>query len=262
VDRSPDNLRDERDVDELAGLMFGADLSAAEGVVHVTAVWASPSGELVTLGINDETPESRWDGFSLGLARARADVIVTTGQILRDEPELRLAAGSPPGTSEALRAWRLRRRGRSRPPEALVLTSGRELDLDHPLFREPARRTILTGEPRARQLAVEARRRGIGLVGLAAPDPRAALEYLREKRAARTICVEAGPTTSSGLYEPPCAVDELCLSVLHAPAIPAAARGKVFCPGASLESLAGPNSRPFEVREAGARWTFHRCTPS
>ena len=54
----------------------------------MAAVGRDPDGEMVVLEINQSTPRSAHDRFALDLARARADVIVTTGAILRAEPRL------------------------------------------------------------------------------------------------------------------------------------------------------------------------------
>ena len=56
-------------------------------VIHSAAVWLNPgSGKLYSMNINELTPRCREDFWTLNFLRTYADCILTTGQILRKEP--------------------------------------------------------------------------------------------------------------------------------------------------------------------------------
>ena len=67
----------------------------SSGVVHVTAVWQRGDGDLVTLRTAAGAPRVAHDALVLGLARARADAILTTAEVLRCEPGLRHDLSGP-----------------------------------------------------------------------------------------------------------------------------------------------------------------------
>ena len=69
-------------------VLLGPGLDRALGVLHVAAVWETPDGRYRTLRVGEGAIRSASDAVVLSAARARADAIVTTGRILRDEPEL------------------------------------------------------------------------------------------------------------------------------------------------------------------------------
>ena len=73
------------------------------GVLHVVATWFDGESHRV-IRITPRSPKSETDFFVLNLARARADAIITTGRILRDEPELEYAL--PSAWAGSLIAWR------------------------------------------------------------------------------------------------------------------------------------------------------------
>ncbi len=248
-----------RDAEECAATireLYGSDALGEPGVLHVAAVWREPWGRLVTLRIREETPASESDHFVLRLARARADAILTSGRILREEPGLSHGLDGP--GAEALAQWRRRRLGRADPPWSVVLSSGRDLDLDHPLFAGPTRPMIFTGAPGAARLGDAARGRGIEVVAHAAPDLRVALEYLGRERGLRTRVIEAGPSTARAAYAAPPLLDELMLSVFEEPALDAAVRGPDFVPAAELARLLAPAAPARTRREASGRWSFQR----
>jgi len=84
--------------------LYGDELLEDAGVVQVCSAWRDAQGVLRSVRVGPHAPRSETDGFALALARARADVIVTTGQILRDEPGLQHEIGSASGIDFA--AWR------------------------------------------------------------------------------------------------------------------------------------------------------------
>jgi hypothetical protein len=160
--------------------------------VHVTAVGrttarreavGSERATLETIAIGPHSPKSATDFFLLNLARARADAIVTTGKILRDEPAVEHRLQGADGEPAALAAWRRERLGKREPPCSVVLTTGREIDLFHPLFRSAPRVIILTGESAAgalRERAASCRGRG-RRAACAEPGRRARLSPYRAR---------------------------------------------------------------------------------
>ena len=83
-----DAVRQASDVPPVIRTMYGTDLPLDGGVIHPTAQWRAPDDRYVTLRLNADTPTSRHDRFALNLSRARADALITTGKILREEPGL------------------------------------------------------------------------------------------------------------------------------------------------------------------------------
>ena len=236
--------------------MYGAEIGACAGVVHVAAVWEEKPDQYFALAIGEHTPRSQRDHFALEVARARADAIITTGRILRAEPALRHdLRGS---WANGLAAWRRERLGKRSPPLSLVLTSGFGLPLAHPLFGGRAAPIVYTGHAGR---ALEARLPGARLVAADNPDIHGALDYLQNTLGCRTVVIEAGPSTARALYGATPRVDELMLSILQCPgaALPAAARGPGFIATADI-GRALPCSAPFHVVEGSAEgtWQFHR----
>ena len=250
-------------VDTRIVALFGAsDLARFEGVSHVTAVWEPPSrGALVTLKIGEHTPKSDHDFFVLNLARARADAIVTTGKMLRDEPSTRYDLQGPGTLPESLAEWRRERAGRADPPWLLVLTSGRDLPLEHPALHGAPRPIVYTTREAARDLAPRLRGSRIELVGVDDPSARSAIAHLRDGRGARLVSIEAGPSTSRPLYGDPCAIDELLLSVYAELALDPRVHGKPLLSLAELTAKLPHATTPVEVREPSGRWRFslHRA---
>lgn len=222
-------------------------------MLHVAAVWRPPGGDLTNIAIVPEGPRSATDAFVLGLARARADAIVTTGACLRAEPGLRHALAD---TAQA--AWRRERLGRRSPPLSVVLTRGPSLDLRHVLFEAPA--LVFTGESAAPQLVRRARELGLALevVGREPCDLAALMQHLRVERGLETIDVEAGPRTAATLYAAPGRVDELLLSVFCEPRLAPAAQGGAFVPESRIEAVLGPPLHEISRDEQSGRWIFRR----
>lgn len=237
--------------------VYGGDgtLPATAGVLHVTAVWERDrdrDAPLVTLAINEHTPRSDSDFFALNLARARADAIVVTGKILRDEPGLRYELQGP--MAPALTTWRRVVMGRVDPPTVVVLTSGRGFDPTHPALHGWARPLVFTTPTGAD--TIRTRDPAVAVVGVADPGLRAAVDYARSELGATTISIEAGPSSTADLYGSACWVDELMLSTYDGPTVPAAAQGPDFLSRARIESTlrsCGPATRP-----DGDRWRFER----
>lgn len=226
-------------------------------VSHVTACWISGEAgfeELHALAINQHTPKSPWDAFVLSLSRARAGAILTTGANLRAEPQLnhRALVGQP--AAGALEAWR-RREGFHEPPLSVVLTSGRDLDVGHPLFAGPA--AIFTGSDGAQRVGKAAKARGVEVVTVNEPGPRAAVHWLQESGRG-PISIEAGPSTAGELYRDSSLVDEVMLSLFHGRTVPEPARGKTLMTLEELAEALPLASTPRWVDEASGRWSFRR----
>ena len=195
--------------------LYGAELTAPAGVLHVAAVWRARQGRWPTLKITPQTPLSDTDRFVLGLARARADAILTTGKILREEPTLQHSYHDDPQLDRALAAWRADFLGRPSRPVSVVLTARGDIDPDHPLFRGPHSVYVLTGPAAARRLnrrPLDPRHRVMERSEL---NPISALDYLRGEAGFATVSIEAGASTSGALYRPTLRIDELLLSVVR-----------------------------------------------
>lgn len=241
-------------VEERTRELYGDDLPKASGVLHVAAVWERPDGRLRVIRIGPGCPASETDTFVLRLARMRARAILTTGRILREEPGLSHREADP-----TFREWRRERAGLGEPPRTVVLTSGREVDLHHRALQTAHHPTIVTRESAAGSLRHAARVAGVAveIVGRAEPGVRDALAWLRDQQC-QPVLIEAGPTTAAALYELPLGVDELLLSVLHAPVMDERWVGPEFPPLTRLESLFEQQSEPVGVNEKNGRWTFRR----
>ncbi len=238
----------------IAELFGPSPLPRDAGIVHVTALGRWGTTQVVTMAINEHTPRSELDAFSLNLARARADIILTTGQILRDEPSLTYDLFVREPWVRALLDWRREILQRPEPPEVWVLTSGRDLDLDHPGFHSWARARIITGPEAVAHLEGPARERGIALTGLVRAQPRTVVQEARD-RGARTVVIEAGPRTTAALYEAPGLVDELQLSIYEGHLDPEAIVGGPR----SLSELTTALPHSSGTRRFGS-WTFERRT--
>ena len=107
-------------------------------ISHITSLYQlppttppSPNHTLHTLRIDAHAPRSPYDWFALNLSRARAELIVLTGAILRDEPLLTGNVLAEYGG--VLGEWRREVWGRERAVAVCVLTAG-PVDFNHPLF--------------------------------------------------------------------------------------------------------------------------------
>lgn len=235
--------------------LYQTSLPQAAGVLHVAAVWAAPQGRLYNVLIGERTPLSETDDFALGLARARADVILTTGRILRAEPQLDFAW--PDAFGGALAKWRETVCGRASRPAVAVLTRGGDLNPQHPVLQSE-RVSILTGRdatlPKFRDDVAVVRRESPGLLD--------ALRFLQDQAGCSTILVEAGPSTSAALYDGKATPDELLLSVYHGDSLPDGVRGSLFSSWETFDSVGLVERSRCERREPSGRWSFHRLIRS
>jgi riboflavin biosynthesis pyrimidine reductase len=236
----------------IAALYGEADLPSPAGIVHVTSVFRpSPGDPLRTLRITTDTPTSTHDRFVLELARMRADAIVTTGRILRLEPQLRYVP------NPELLAWRREILGRVAPPTVCVLTRGDDLDLDHPALHGALPALLYTSISAAARLRSDPARENLEIVSTASPSIRDLLDFLQRERAVETCTIEAGPTTSAELHADPPLVDELMLSIFEGD-VPPSARGDAIASEAELARLLPHATAPRTLVEPSGPWTFLR----
>jgi riboflavin biosynthesis pyrimidine reductase len=234
--------------------LHGEDPASVRGVLHVAATWRAPDRTLHVIKIGPDSPRSDNDWFVLRTARMRADALLTTGTILRDEPDVRHDE-----RDETLLTWRRNRVGRSGRPRSVVLTSGRGLDLGHPLLRTAHRPLIVTSESGAAALerAALMSEPPVELAARRAPGIRDTLGLLRE-RGCESILIEAGPTTAQALYDAPVLVDELLLSVFEAPTLADELVGPALLAPDRLETLFAHRSDPVVIDEPSGPWSFSR----
>lgn len=244
--------------------LFGDDLRGEAGVVHVFAAWQPTRGAgsepLRALTTGASMPASRNDPFILRIARARTDAILTTGRNLRCEPRLTHGLLSSRADTSDVQAWRELSVGKRGLPDTVVLTHGDNLDLSHPVLNGTNRRWILTTRAGARRLAPAAARPGLEVVGLEAPSPSAAIDWLYSERGYSSVCVEAGPSTSAQLYAADIRVDELMLSLFESERIDQAALGPRFITMQEIERALPTLASSRSISEPSGRWRYLRRT--
>ena len=242
--------------------MLGVALHEESGVLHTAAVWRRPgTGELVVLRIGEHSPKSGRDLLLLCLGRARAQAIVTTGRILREEPgldfDLSPAEGAPGGdgpAAEVIEEWRRSRCGLEAPARIVVLSSGRDLPLHHPAL-EGQDAVVFTSLEGLERLERKAGAFGVQVVGREEPDVRGAVSWLRDQGLDR-VTIEAGPATALQLYRDENMVDGLCLSTYQGSELAEAARGPQFLTGDELHRLLQPVEEATTFEEASGPWSF------
>lgn len=248
-------LTDAASVDRAARALFGGSLDARPAVSQSFVAWRSAEGEpLTTILINEHSPTSDLDFLALHISRARADAIVITGKILRDEPTLSFDLRADPRWGDALLNWRERRWGLFDPPLLLILTGRGEIDFNHPVFHGWARPLIFTNDrAAARKLAAAP----CPVVADEAPDIRRAIRHLQVARGCECVSIEAGPSTARALYERPIAVKELLLSVYLEPSLDERAQGAPLITLSEVRGIFRTETCTVH-REQGRHWSFHR----
>lgn len=244
----------ELDIPARIGALWGTTtLPSDAGVLHVVATWFDGQAHRV-IRIAPQSPKSETDFFVLSLARARADLILTTGRILRHEPELTYSL--PPRWAAGMQRWRAEVLGRTAPPRVAVLTSGRDLDPEHPALHGWATPVIVTTSDATRALA--SRLPGhVDVIGLESTAPREVIDWARVD-GARTISIEAGPSTARALYAEEPLVDELSWSQFLEPELPSSLRGGVLFERAPGTAELRRTAAPLERTENSGQWRFSR----
>jgi len=248
-------LTDAASVDRAARALFGSALDVRPAVSHSFAAWSvGEDVPLTTIQINEHGPQSDLDFLALHIGRARADGIIITGKILREEPNLGYDLRADPRWGEALVSWRERRWGLCDPPWLLILTGRGDIDFDHPVFHGGVKPIIFTSDRAAsRKLAAAP----CPVVSDEAPDIRRAIQHLRVTRECDCVSIEAGPSTARSLYETPIAVKELLLSVYVDASLDERARGAPLVKLSEVrEKFRSETSATH--RAQGQHWSFHR----
>lgn len=243
------------DVRDFTVRAFGRDIAKDVGSIHTAAVWEGPHGPRV-IAIGDHAPKSDTDFFLLHLARARADVIVTTGKILRNEPRLTHDLGISAGFAGALADYRRRIVGRPARGRVVVLSSG-AVDFTHRALHGWAEPWVFVPSDAPRELDERAAMHGVRLVRFARLDLDRALAALVED-GATTFCIEAGIATTAARYTTGRGFGELVLSRYVEPSIDARAIGSAFPTRDVIERIYGPPGASFDVSEESGRWTVER----
>ncbi len=233
-----DTLDSGRAVEALARWLFAGPF-ASEGVVHPTACVARPDGYRA-LRIEEGTPQSGHDTFALHLQRARADAIVSTGAILRAEPDVDYALqASPFGTG--LAAYRAAL-GKPNPPRVVILSRKGDLPLGH---RALACESVELWSPSP--LPGVRHRPFMG-------EPLDAIEALRNE--VGLVVVEAGPSVTRGLHAAD-VIDALYLTTFEGDVAEEHLAGASFDDEGLRSRLpvADPSRR---VEEPSGPWRFRR----
>lgn len=248
-------LTDAASVDRAARALFGSSLDTRPLLSHSIAVWrANEDTPLVTIRINEHSPKSDLDFLALHIGRARADAIVITGKILRDEPELSYDLHADSRWGEALTHWRQCRWGLLEPPWLLILTDSGEFDLRHPVFSGWARPVIFTNDRTAtRKLAAAP----CPVISDESPDINRAIQHLQLAYECECISIEAGPSTVRSLYKRPMPVKELLLSVYLESSLDERAQGDTLIKLSEVRAMFRTETSATH-REGEQHWSFHR----
>lgn len=251
--------------------VYGAvDWRAASGVLQVTAIAAA---DRATIALGPEAPASALDRIVLGFARARAEALVTTGSILRAEPKLVHRYAEDPTRDEQWQAWREATLGWNGAPGLILLSRSGDFPLGHPAIESATSGFVWTSKatrdrlgPRLGALEVVVAESTGGESGLSG-----ALAFARARHGLSSIAIEAGPSATRGIYEPPAtppetgqntgparvAVDELLLS-LYDGALADAARAAKFASEAEVSAAGLQRVRTYKKKEPSGSWTFER----
>jgi riboflavin biosynthesis pyrimidine reductase len=230
------------------------ELEAPRGVVHVVSATRAADGRLHVLAIGPHAPKSDTDFFVLQLCRARADAVLTTARILREEPELSLDFAGP--WAEALAHYRKHVLHKAELACAILTHSG-DVPKAHPIFRERVHKLVLCDENRKTELLRELSHiPDLEVLASASGDTRSAPALLKE-RGYGAISVEAGPSTVASLYESPSCVDELWLSLAEVTAIDLRGVGRALPPDHILFRELELSSETLSHEQSGP-WRFRR----
>jgi riboflavin biosynthesis pyrimidine reductase len=248
-------LSDAASVDKAARALFGSSLDTRPSVSHSFAAWrAAPDEPLTTIKINEHGPKSELDWLALHISRARADGIIITGKILRDEPNLTFSLHADRRWGDALGSWRVRHWGLCEPPWILILTGRGEIDFAHPVFHGWGRPLIFTTDRAAKRKLAAA---PCPVVSDESPDIRRAIRHLQVVRDCECVSIESGPSTARELYERPMAVKELLLSVYLEPSLDPRAQGEPLVDLSTVRGIFRTETSATH-RDADQHWSFYR----
>ena len=247
------------------GELYGeVDWRAANGVLHVAAIAAREQAAIIP---GAAAPASETDRFVLAAARARADAIVTTGAILRSEPELRHEPAQDPAENGAFVEWRRERLGKHDGPLIVVLSASGDLPTEHPAIRAAAKGFVWTTRDGAARLGSRGGERFANLEivegDLDVEGVLGAIRRLMTDPGIETVLVEAGPSASAPLYgetgddESEVRCDELLLSRYEGELAPAAV-GPPFIPSTAIAERFGTSPHEAHVADSSGHWTILR----
>ncbi len=237
------------DVDPQLARILGGAPGLRPGVRHL----ASVDWERRVMRISPQSPKSDLDFFLLNAARAASQAIVTTGRILREEPQLSHALAGKPSTLRVLKSWRAGALGLHEPPRLVVLSRGEGLDFDHRIWH--AGLPCIVAVPESAAAHLESRIPGeVSIMSLPGPGLRGVIERLQTQHDCQQILIEAGPSTTPSLYEAPCAVDELWLSQFRSE-VGDNVRGAPFVEERQVASLL-PQTAHADHLELSGPWRF------
>lgn len=242
--------------DELSSLL-GDACESAPSVIHVAMVARRADGSFGVLRLQS-APNGHHAWFLRNVARARADAVITTGKILRDEPRIDLSVQGPGELGAGLWRFRRERLGKTEPPLLLVLTHGQGLDPDHPTWASPGRELVFTEPTAAPTLTQSLGERRVEIITRENSDIRSAIAYLNQERGVRTVTVETGPTTSRQLYQAPVAVEELLLAVCEDPPASGGEQTGAFLSDEELRQVFGEPRYSSSLSEDSGSWTLRR----
>lgn len=235
---------------------FGRDPAQDLGMIHSAAIWEGPHGPR-SLRIGEHAPASAVDYFLLHAARARANAMVTTGRILREEPSLRYDLGASSPFGEALQAYRRESVGIAERARVIVLSTGIDVPFAHPAFHGWAEPVLFVPDEAPRSVDDLARFHGITLRRFPHLSLDIALDALR-RDGARTTLVEAGTSTTRALYDDRRGFDELILTRFLDAGIDARAIGGAFPDRATLEQIHGAPASETAYTEPSGAWSVSR----
>jgi len=253
------------EIDERLAELYGVvDWKAAKGVLHIAAIAARDRAVIIP---GPAAPASETDRFVLSAARARADAIVTTGAILRSEPDLRHDLAQDPAENLAFLEWRGERLGKPDAPLIAVLSASADLPLEHPAILGAAGGFVWTTDAGAVRLR---RRVGERLANLdvVQGDPDldgvvGATRRLFTLPGIETVLVEAGPSASAALYahvqpgQPDEGCDELLLSRYQSE-LAQAAVGPPFISSTAVAERFESSAHEVPVEDSSGEWTIIR----
>ena len=277
----------------LEGLYGPVDWARQEGLLQVVAIGASPRA---VIALGPTSPASETDRFVLGVARARADLVLTSGAILRAEPALVHRFSDDPEQERALQRWRRERLGRPRPPGLGILSRSGQIPGDHPALGFASAGFVWTSRSggarlgrRVGSLEVIDAIEGAPPVGAGAGVAMRAGHWASSASASQweeglggaiaharssgagTVLVEAGPTLTRALYpgprradatenrsaEPPASLDELLLSCFEG-ALDPSALGPAFVSESAVRACFPDPPSERCVAEPSGPWRFRR----
>mmetsp|Transcript_422 Transcript_422/g.748 ORF Transcript_422/g.748 Transcript_422/m.748 type:complete len:271 (+) Transcript_422:113-925(+) len=241
------------EVAEFAKSLLGVDSthSATPRAIHVCSTVVGEDGMRRVIKIGPHSPKSMTDLFMLNLCRAHADVILTSGSILRSEPELTHKFCGPLPMQRVFSDYRAQVLGKTQPLRTVVLSRGANLPFSHPLWLDSEDCWLWTGsQTPSLQLPPHVR-----LVSSADTMKSLACQIIAD---GKTLSIETGPTVTSQFYgTDESIVSELWMSTFWGPAPDQGLCTDLALPKDSIlfKSLTSTQP-PTLVNEPSGTWAF------